>query len=1178
MSAGSAKETKPKKSKGKAPSETERYFLKAKKKVPNIVNYETHFKNAIKGGKKNLRKDNPFIRLAGEYPFATTGSTSEDKAIQKEMDKKKLRLIELVDSLIQAVGKEIPFTIPPGYPAIVLIDPKKKTQSDPKKIGRWLNRDSDLKKYGPRDSQREFTNEEHKRVESLKRQIDDHIKTWPKRGKESGRIVISTDPVDILMKSTGQSWSSCEALGSGFSNGIWSDIRNNNAIAYLYKGGRDKPSGRYMLRWCEDDKNKQADVGIEKNCYPHSLPERAQFLNALADIISQAGYQRYDKCTTPYEYKGYSDTIGGGGRIPYLPATEGGYLAAARDKHLTRNFARILLKMPDMRLRREIARNKAIRTQNKYADNVTRYILSNEDDINTLLNLFQYQRGNIWPMPGEEEENAAEGLAVYTDEIKCQQLDRIMKVDERGDGDFPTGTLKYELVDKLNNIPEECDCVVYGEIADPNKTSNRDARAAVYNRELPERCACDLLKQGVNDEEKRVRQAVASAPKPKECNCEVNLQLLEKKVSSIAIPLSRAHIEPECACEVFERMSERLDWKGGNEIGYNIARNPSLPGECACNVATKLIKKYKHDSSVMAAILDNKTILDQDCGCDIIKEMASTDDNAIMEKISAGYIPDECACEIYTEMAKSNNRHNLIRLAQNENVPKECAYDVMSTMIKKAGEIGSQGLLDSIRDKPLSQYKIDASDRNFRHTGGEKCEILRQIRLAKPDGMASIAGGDGYPDDCACWLYESTLRDSYKNKNLAARANLADNSQLPTECRTKILQRLSRDSDDSVKRSLLDNTYLLSNEDGQGCRIFNKLSREGSVRIQEHIAATEIPEDCRCSIYRRALHDPNGQRKKKTNVYLNMSHNPVEIPDKCACEIYRKLSDSVKNPDRPWHQYLGNKEYPDRCRCEILEKLLDIGQRNLDAQIAGRDDWADCGCRLWDKLGETNDAETKRGLARNTNYPEKCGCDMWNRFANDATTIGVLGDNQHIPHKCRCEVFRRLGIKKSSTTTKRRVATNPSIPSECVCEIFEEGLLTKRSNNLRQDIARAQTLQNVGEECGCDIFKRVAKSRDEDQRRNVVANEYLPEKCRVEILEILAADDVGDIREAARQRLQMPTQDCDCENDTCRIMTSVEEDAETDDQDYVIYGAGDWDDADYDGPEYPDYDDFEYTD
>lgn len=128
---------------------------------------------------------------------------------------------------------------------------------------------------------------------------------------------ISTDPVDLLTKSTGRAWAatSCERLGGAYDDGPFSDIKNNNAIVFLYRPGKREPFGRYMLRWCTNDEGN-VDIGVEPTMYPPSNLNWS-LRSELVALLREQGFVNYQECKTPYKYKGYSDRKRGRGIITY---------------------------------------------------------------------------------------------------------------------------------------------------------------------------------------------------------------------------------------------------------------------------------------------------------------------------------------------------------------------------------------------------------------------------------------------------------------------------------------------------------------------------------------------------------------------------------------------------------------------------------------------------------------------------------------------------------------------------------------------------------------------------------------------------------------------------------------------------------------------------------------------
>lgn len=124
-------------------------------------------------------------------------------------------------------------------------------------------------------------------------------------------LVISTNPADIIRKSSTQSWEdkSCERLTSQQSRGVWDDIRFNNAIAYVTVDGNPAWMGRVMLRWCIND-SKEVDLGIESIFYGNTAYEDV-VLKKIKEIAEKKGLLNYHSCETPYVYHGWSDQMHG---------------------------------------------------------------------------------------------------------------------------------------------------------------------------------------------------------------------------------------------------------------------------------------------------------------------------------------------------------------------------------------------------------------------------------------------------------------------------------------------------------------------------------------------------------------------------------------------------------------------------------------------------------------------------------------------------------------------------------------------------------------------------------------------------------------------------------------------------------------------------------------------------
>lgn len=134
-------------------------------------------------------------------------------------------------------------------------------------------------------------------------------------------FVITNDPIDVFMKSTGRTWEkqSCERVNGEFESGVYSDIEWCNFVVYLCdKNDTKNPIARVMVRNCETE-NGEDSFGIEPVWYSargrlkddndkiegttiRELDER------LVQIIEEQGFPvDYGSCITPYVYTGYSD-------------------------------------------------------------------------------------------------------------------------------------------------------------------------------------------------------------------------------------------------------------------------------------------------------------------------------------------------------------------------------------------------------------------------------------------------------------------------------------------------------------------------------------------------------------------------------------------------------------------------------------------------------------------------------------------------------------------------------------------------------------------------------------------------------------------------------------------------------------------------------------------------------
>ena len=149
--------------------------------------------------------------------------------------------------------------------------------------------------------------------------------TWPVSAGGDYMLWITTDPFEMLTKSTGRKWSernaSCENWDGCYAEGPVSDVKYGNAIVWVYKKGDEEyrhEIGRFLLRWGESYKEGVKlgyDIGVEAQVYPkdpRESPWGFNLLGAIGNIISDAGLLNYETCRTPYKFMGYSDKAGSG--------------------------------------------------------------------------------------------------------------------------------------------------------------------------------------------------------------------------------------------------------------------------------------------------------------------------------------------------------------------------------------------------------------------------------------------------------------------------------------------------------------------------------------------------------------------------------------------------------------------------------------------------------------------------------------------------------------------------------------------------------------------------------------------------------------------------------------------------------------------------------------------------
>jgi hypothetical protein len=155
--------------------------------------------------------------------------------------------------------------------------------------------------------------------------------SWPQSAGGNYTLWITTNPFEMLTKSTGRRWSernqSCENWDGCYAEGPVSDIKYGNCIVWVYKTGEEayrQEIGRFILRWGDKYKSGDkvgVDIGVEAQVYPkdpRQSPWGFALLGAIGQILKDSGYLEYESCKTPYKFMGYSDKAGAGkSRITY---------------------------------------------------------------------------------------------------------------------------------------------------------------------------------------------------------------------------------------------------------------------------------------------------------------------------------------------------------------------------------------------------------------------------------------------------------------------------------------------------------------------------------------------------------------------------------------------------------------------------------------------------------------------------------------------------------------------------------------------------------------------------------------------------------------------------------------------------------------------------------------------
>lgn len=176
--------------------------------------------------------------------------------------------------------------------------------------GKLTEREKDI--MGFRVGSAEVPFKAPERISGLTKHIEPH--------KEM-QVYLSDSPIDIMRKSSTRPWAdiSCERLGGGYDEGIYSDIALRSVVGYIYpkgkKHGVHDPSGRVMLRWGKTEEGLFG-MGVEDVTYgqPESM-NRPIAYDIQERVLKPRGL------TFPQiksgDYGGYSDVKRDDGVITY---------------------------------------------------------------------------------------------------------------------------------------------------------------------------------------------------------------------------------------------------------------------------------------------------------------------------------------------------------------------------------------------------------------------------------------------------------------------------------------------------------------------------------------------------------------------------------------------------------------------------------------------------------------------------------------------------------------------------------------------------------------------------------------------------------------------------------------------------------------------------------------------
>ena len=443
---------------------TDNEYDKIVKEVPEVekYNYGSKLRDALNSARMNISYDNPFLKVKGNYTFHL--DTSKSGSEKTEYIHKKV-----TDYLFENTGRL--FVFRPG---------------DNSKI------------YPLDDEQHSF--KVSRLLKDAPNEIQKLLTQYPTVKKQKIDIRISTDPLDIIKKSTHQAWESCEIVGGAYCQGIFSDIENNNAIAYIYIDDSPKPSGRFMLRWCNTPE-KKADIGIEPIMYPHKSYSM-EIYELIRGIIGSKGYGTYDDCVTPYIYTGYSDMMGNVGGPTIITYHSGPgetvLIQYASLPDISRNLALALAEHGVYAsIRRALAENDAVCN---IEDAVNK--LSKDIDTETKINLIQTCMRDTY----------RDDQLVSRKTLSDTAINNLINDNEE---------VRIELAHNINNVPES----VLEKLADDKEYIVRAALAR--NKFI--NCCDNIINKLAKDKSIAVRQELLSTAKMLQEEAVMSLATMTKK-------------------------------------------------------------------------------------------------------------------------------------------------------------------------------------------------------------------------------------------------------------------------------------------------------------------------------------------------------------------------------------------------------------------------------------------------------------------------------------------------------------------------------------------------------------------------------------------------------------------------------------------------------------------------